>query len=305
MRIGETILFHLAKRLYCRNLGQSEEMTSALESDESYADYRRECAGTVLDAASNHNISVRGKTVLDLGCYDGAITCGYQDAGADRVIGIDIDEPAVRAAQKNHSTDIVEFHVSGTEKIPLPDNTIDTILCYDVFEHVACPAPMLEECNRVLKPGGQMLIGTWGWYHPFAPHLWSMMPVPWAHVLFSEKTMLRVCRRIYHSDWYVPNMHDFNEDGTRKEDKFNYESIPGDYLNKLLVRDFEKIFQQSSMDFEMHQERFSSKWAAWTTPLLKIPFVKEFFTAYIWVVLTATGTESVAEPSEKEELVAV
>ncbi len=56
---------------------------------------------------------------------------------------------------------------------------VDVVLCYDVFEHVSRPAAVLDECYRILKPGGKMLIGTWGWYHPFAPHLWSTMPVPW------------------------------------------------------------------------------------------------------------------------------
>lgn len=285
MKISENILFAVAKRMYTRNMGQSEEMAEALADDASYANYRQECIHDVLKAADEHGVPYKGKTVLDLGCYDGAISGGYLTAGAEHVIGVDIDEPAVRVAQKEHSGPNIEFHVSNTVELPLPDNSIDSIFCYDVFEHVACPSPILEQCNRVLKPGGKMLIGTWGWYHPFAPHLWSMMPVPWAHVLFSEKTMLRVCRRIYNSDFYVPNMHDFDADGIRKPDKYQYESISTDYLNKYLIRDFEKVFRSSPLNYKINQQRFSSKWAAWTQPLLKVPFLKEFFTAYIWVVL--------------------
>lgn len=285
MKLAENLLFAVAKRMYTRNMGQSEEMTQALASDDSYADYRQECVNDVLVAADKYNVSYKGKTVLDLGCYDGAISGGYLKAGAKHVIGVDIDAPAVKVAQEKYSGPNIEFHASNTTELPLPDSCVDTIFCYDVFEHVSCPSPILEQCFRVLKPGGKMLIGTWGWYHPFAPHLWSTMPVPWAHVVFSEKTMLRVCRRIYNSDFYVPNMHDFDKNGARITDKFNYETIPTDYLNKYLVKDFEKVFQNSPLDFKINQQRFSSKWAAWTKPLLKVPFLKEFFTAYIWVVL--------------------
>ena len=285
MKLADNLLFAIAKRMYTRNMGQSEEMTDALADSDSYADYRRQCVSRVLTAAESYGVDYRGRDVLDLGCYDGAISGGYLDAGARRVFGVDIDEPAVRLAQKNHTRENLEFRVGSTTELPLEDASIDTIFCYDVFEHVECPAPILEQCHRVLKPGGKMLIGTWGWYHPFASHLWSTMPVPWAHVLFGEASMLRVCRRIYQSDFYQPNMHDFDEHGDRIADKFTYTSIPTDYLNKYLIRDFERVFAESPLNFRLHSERFSSKWAAWTTPLLNVPLIREFFTAYIWVVL--------------------
>ena len=292
VKIAESILYCLAKQLYTRNPGQSEEMTEALADFESYATYRQQCADKVMAAADEYGVPVTGRRVLDLGCYDGALSVGYLKAGADSVVGVDIDVDAVRTAQERYASDNVTFHPSETSHIPLPDESVDTILCYDVFEHVARPQEMLSESYRVLRPGGKMLIGTWGWYHPFAPHLWSTMPVPWAHVVFSERTMLRVCRRVYHSDWYVHNMHDFDENGNRKEDKYTEESISTDYLNKLLIRDFEKVFRESSFAAQVHQQRFSSKWAAWTAPLLKVPFVREFFTAYLWIVLDKPAAET-------------
>ena len=285
MKISESILYFLAKQLYTRNPGQSEEMTEALSDSEAYAEYRQQCVDKVMRAARQYDVPVTGRRVLDLGCYDGALSAGYLKAGAESVVGVDIDVDAIRIAQERHTSDRLTFHPSEATQIPLSEDSVDTILCYDVFEHVARPHEMLEEAYRVLRPGGKMLIGTWGWYHPFAPHLWSTMPVPWAHVVFSEKTMLRVCRRVYHSDWYVPNMHDLDEDGNRKSDKYTEEAIDPDYLNKLLISDFENVFRQSAFDARVHQQRFSSKYAAWTAPLLKVPFVREFFTAYLWIVL--------------------
>ena len=286
MWLSEQILYRLARLMSSSEAGHSEEMKSALEDDDSYADYRSDQSQTVIDAAARFDVPIKDKVVLDLGCYDGAITVGYLAAGAARVIGVDIDEKAVATAKEQRGSENCEFHVGTIEGLPLDDNSVDSIVCYDVFEHVECPEPILKEVYRVLKPGGKMLIGTWGWKHPYAPHLWSTMPVPWAHVFFSERTVLRTCRRVYHSDWYVPNMHDFDENGERLQNKYEYESIPTDYLNKFLVTDFERVFDGSPLDYTMHPQPFGSKYAAWTKMFLKTPWIREFVTGYLWAVLS-------------------
>lgn len=305
MNLSESALFAITSRLYRRNKGQSAEMTAALSNEDSYAEYRLECINKVLTAAEKHGVDWKGQDLLDLGCYDGAISQGYLDAEARTVTGIDIDEPAVLRAQQKYVDPRLSFHVSGKERFPLEDTSVDTIFSYDVFEHVQHPDQILAECFRVLRPGGKLLIGTWGWYHPFAPHLWSTMPVPWAHVLFSERTMLRTCRRVYESDWYVPNMHDFDKDGKRIPVKFTHEEIPADYLNKHLIRDFDRVFRNSSFKYQIHPQRFSSRWAKWTAPLLNVPWVKEFFTAYIWVVLERPVVRAAKKRTPSRELAMV
>ena len=219
MSLPETILFSLAKRLYQSELGHSSEMKDALQSENAYADFRSQQSQFVLNAAAACGIRLKGKVVVDFGCFDGAITSRYADAEATHVYGIDIDKDAIAKARQHHSRDHITFLESDVKRMPLQDSSVDVILCYDVFEHVAHPADMLHECYRILRPGGQLVIGTWGWYHPFAPHLWSTMPVPWAHVFFSERTLLRTCHRVYNSPWYQPNMHDLDSDGNRKRKK--------------------------------------------------------------------------------------
>jgi len=305
MKLAESLLYALTKRLSLFNMGQSQEMAEALEDGHTYADYRAKCIDKVLDAARRYSVEWRDQDVLDLGCYDGAVSRGYLDAGSRSVIGIDIDEPAVLSAQRGNTDDRIEYRVSGSKAFPVNDASIDTIFSYDVFEHVEYPAPILEECYRVLRPGGKLLIGTWGWHHPFAPHLWSTMPVPWAHVMFSEKTVLRTCRRVYESDWYVPNMHDFDMEGRRVAGKYSIESIPTSFVNKYLVSDFERTFRQSSLTYQIYPQGFRSRWAAWTKPLLHVPLLNEFFTAYIWVVLERPAHRLIPAASRPSELVEV
>jgi hypothetical protein len=57
------------------------------------------------------------------------------------------------------------------------------------------------------------------------------------------------------------------------------------YLNKLLIRDYERLFRASTFEYAMYPESFGSRWAQWTKPFLRIPWIREFVTGYLWVVL--------------------
>jgi SAM-dependent methyltransferase len=282
--VSERILYWLAKRFYRTELAQTAEMKSALTDPEKYAAFRESQIIRIRSAAERHQFDLAAGSLLDLGCHDGRLTHKYLSCGAQTVIGIDIDERAVAHARRTR-TDRVTFLTFDGERIPLTDSSIDAIVSYDVFEHLADPVGVLLECRRVLKPGGRILIGTWGWRHPFAPHLWSVMPVPWAHLLFSDRTLLRVCRRIYHSSWYTPTMFDFDETGDRLADRFTEVSIPRDYLNRYLVRDFVRDFHASGFRYRLHLESFAHPFAKLFRPLLRMPRINEFLHGYVWAVL--------------------
>lgn len=283
-RVSESVLFGLAKLLYRTEVAHSTEMKQSLADWDNCHTYRASRIDPILEAAARHGVDIRGKDLLDLGSSDGSLARLYPERGAQRVIGVDVDADLVAQAKKLERPGL-SFAVCTTDEIPLPDECVDVIICYDVFEHVTQPAAVLRECRRVLRPGGQMLIGTWGWYHPYAPHLWTTMPVPWAHVFFSERTVMRTCRRVYNSPWYTPMACDVDEKGQKLPDKYTLEYIPEAYLNKLLIRDFERVFRESGLAYAVHPRPFSSKWARWTKVFLRVPWLREFVTAYIWVVL--------------------
>jgi SAM-dependent methyltransferase len=48
--------------------------------------------------------------------------------------------------------------VGSIYKIPFPDNSFDSVVCTQVFEHLAYPVKAVEEIKRVLKKGGCALI---------------------------------------------------------------------------------------------------------------------------------------------------
>lgn len=46
------------------------------------------------------------------------------------------------------------------DRVPLPDASLDSILCTEVLEHVPDPDAVWREFHRLLRPGGQVLLTT-------------------------------------------------------------------------------------------------------------------------------------------------
>jgi len=57
-------------------------------------------------------------------------------------------------AWDNSKLDIVSDIVS----IPLPDHSVDAIMCTEVLEHIPDPIGAIKEFDRLVKPGGYLLI---------------------------------------------------------------------------------------------------------------------------------------------------
>lgn len=63
-----------------------------------------------------------------------------------KFIGFDID--------KNLKTDLL----ADIYSIPITNNKINSAMCIQVMEHLKYPAKALKEINRIMKPGGKILI---------------------------------------------------------------------------------------------------------------------------------------------------
>ena len=283
MYVSEWFLFSLVKLAMKRPLNPSELSAEKNRSQNSYDAFRREETMKTMQAADRAEICFTGMDVLDLGSGTGVISESLvRLAGAKSVVGVDISEKNISCASEKYTSEKVRFVLGDVNVIPLDSLSIDIINCFDVFEHIVNIPAMLSECYRVLRHGGKMLIGTWGWFHPYAPHFWHVMPVPWAHVFFSEKTFMRVCRKVYLSEWYKPNPFELIN-GKKDPNRYAYEEISTSYVNKLLIRDFECHFKKSSFKYKLLPISFGK--LGFTAPLLKVPILREFLTGYLWVFL--------------------
>jgi SAM-dependent methyltransferase len=197
---------------------------------------------------------IRSQTVIDFGCGDGAEAVEMALAGAERVTGLDIQEPLLeraRARAKQAGIDERCRFAAAT------DERSNVVTSLDAFEHFAEPEAVLQAMYRLLKPGGKLIV-SFGptWYHPLGGHLFSVFP--WAHLVFSERALLA---------W----RSDFKTDGAKK-----FHEVAGG-LNRMTIKRFERIVADSPFALEslemvpIRPLRFlHSKWTReWTTAIVR------------------------------------
>ena len=100
---------------------------------------------------------VNGKRVLDIASGEGYGLAALVASGAREGVGVDISEQACQHARSKYGLDV---HVGSAEAIPLPDASVDVITSFETIEHVPSPQAFLAECQRVLRPGGRLVIST-------------------------------------------------------------------------------------------------------------------------------------------------
>lgn len=102
-----------------------------------------------------------GKEVLDLGCAGGFMAEALAKCGA-HVTGIDPVEQAIATARTHAAGEglNIRYDIGGGENLPYSENTFDAVVCVDVLEHVEDLDRVIQECGRVLKPGGLFLFDT-------------------------------------------------------------------------------------------------------------------------------------------------
>jgi SAM-dependent methyltransferase len=99
-------------------------------------------------------------SALDLGCGYQATLLRALAPHLDQGVGID-----VRIAPKVKECEKLTFHESTIEDV-LPDlkaGRFDLVLLISVLEHLWKPVPVLEQCLRVLRPGGMLFVNVPTW----------------------------------------------------------------------------------------------------------------------------------------------
>jgi ubiquinone/menaquinone biosynthesis C-methylase UbiE len=118
--------------------------------------------------------SLHPKTILEVGASTG-LNC-YALAklfhGA-QVRGLEPETQAVDVAQSMKvAEELSPMFIEGVgENIPLPDESVDLILCHTVIEHVRDVPKVIAEMSRVLAPGGVIHLEAPNYIWPFEPHL--------------------------------------------------------------------------------------------------------------------------------------
>jgi SAM-dependent methyltransferase len=101
----------------------------------------------------------RGRSVLDVGCGAGVDLARFARGGAN-VIGVDIAPSAVALARANFAQQSLpgHFEVANGEQLPFPDCSFDLVFAHGVVQYTTDPQRLIEECRRVLRPGGEAIV---------------------------------------------------------------------------------------------------------------------------------------------------
>jgi SAM-dependent methyltransferase len=141
--------------------------------------YRPSFAGLFLNPfyfarkAIYKNIKIYSKnitgTTLDIGCGSKPYASLFR---TDKYIGMDIE-----VSGHKHTDSQIDIFYNGVE-IPFEDNYFDSIVCFEVLEHVFNPDIFLMEASRVLKTGGKALFTV--------PFVWDEHEQPFDFARYSS-----------------------------------------------------------------------------------------------------------------------
>lgn len=111
-----------------------------------------------------------GTRMLDVGCGDGTFTIPLGEK-FEEVYGIDVQETNIQAfCGKLAANGKYRPSLQSATRIAFPDAYFDSIVSIETFEHIDDPVKAADECWRVLKRGGELLITVPNRWFPCENH---------------------------------------------------------------------------------------------------------------------------------------
>jgi len=133
----------------------------AIWEDGDYANFAKYMEAGAVEVLDSWEIAP-DKTLLDVGCGAGQTAIPAAKRG-NRVTGVDIAENLVECARKRASEAKLDatFDVGDAENLPYVDGSYDVLI--SMFGAMFAPRPdkVVNEFERVLKPGGKLIMANW------------------------------------------------------------------------------------------------------------------------------------------------
>jgi len=207
---------------------------------------------------------IKGKTVVDFGCGLGFQTAALANAGAEMVLGLDVNEQYIdyanrytRECAENKDKVLFTVDYKGQER------KYDAVISQNAMEHYTKPDEVLESMKNLIHEKGSLMI-TFGppWYAPYGSHMHFFCKLPWLNVLFPEEAVMRV-------------RNNYRNDGAKR-----YEEVESG-LNKMSLSRFENLCRSHKLCV-VYKKYSCIKGLNF---LATIPFLREFFVNRVTVVL--------------------
>jgi len=104
---------------------------------------------------------VEGERVVDIGCHVGYFVAQVLDRFPDKdVHGIDYHPGNIEAARLLFPGHARRFHVMSVYELDFDDASVDCVTFQATIEHLEQAALAVKEINRVLRPGGVLIVTT-------------------------------------------------------------------------------------------------------------------------------------------------
>jgi SAM-dependent methyltransferase len=148
---------------------------------------------------------IADKALLDVGASPHGYTLEHSlKMGVSSYVGIGLG--VAEEIEVNHRNNTGRLMKMNADDMAFESGTFDLILSLSTFEHFFNCPQVLREMYRVLKPGGIVLINFQPIWTSSCGHHLHHIPVmdevipPWAHLLWSEESMLEVCTNRWPAD---------------------------------------------------------------------------------------------------------
>jgi len=116
---------------------------------------------TIFRKLRKHDLISRheGMTIVEAGCGAGYLLENLEKAfSTSWIVAGDYSEELIRYSQnKVQRAHLIQFDATA---LPLKNEVADLLFSLQVIEHLPAPDHFLQECARVLRPGGILVIST-------------------------------------------------------------------------------------------------------------------------------------------------
>lgn len=156
----------------------------------------------VFDLLRKYKIT-KGSKILDFGCGSGFLVGELQKRGYD-AFGVDSSEDAIKFRKG-----INNLSVKKGESLNFSDSSFDLVVALDVIEHIKHDDHAVKGIERILKPGGIIIITVpayqwmWGVQDEIAKHFRRYTVSSFSQVI-RAKSNLKFIRKTYFNTFLFP-----------------------------------------------------------------------------------------------------
>jgi ubiquinone/menaquinone biosynthesis C-methylase UbiE len=230
---GDSLSYSLLKALSHNRNRQTDTQIANSRQQEIYNPFKP----NIYLGHINRYINYKDKQLIEIGCGAGDFAISLAKSGARKVVGIDIDQELIGAAQRKAISECVDkktSFISTDFNNYISNELFDIAFSMNAFEHILSPLTSLKQIYNRITPGGAFctIFGPL-WLSPYGAHMWGFTSVPWVHFLFPESVVLKVRTEYFRPDDPV--------------DK--YEDVRG-HLNRMTVKKFVNYAKEAGFEVE-------------------------------------------------------